>query len=329
MYTDISVWMAALFILGGLAALAWSSDRFVVGAAALARNLGVSPFVVGMVIVGFGTSAPELLVSTFSGLAGHTNLSLGNAYGSCVFNIAGILGVAALVRPLVVKPTIRTVAVPLLLGITAVSSLLLRDGVLSRADAFGLLAAFAVILPVYCKVDKAGGREPDAAEAAPLSTPRALLWTVVGLVVMVGASHLLVWGSVDFAHALGVSDLIIGLTIVAIGTSVPELASAIAAARRNESELVLGNIVGSNIFNMLAVVGIAGAISPSADFSRYVVTRDLPILLAMTALIAVFGRSRAGRRAPGVVSRGEGAVWTAAFVAYMALTIWQEVFQHG
>ncbi len=329
MYSDISVWTAALFILGGLAALAWSSDRFVVGAAALARNLGVSPFVVGMVIVGFGTSAPELLVSTFSGLAGHTNLSLGNAYGSCVFNIAGILGIAALVRPLVVKPTIRSLAVPILLGITAVSSLLLRDGVLSRADAFGLLAAFAVILPVYCKVDKAGGGEPDDADDVPLSTPRAILWTVVGFVVMVGASHLLVWGSVDFAHALGVSDLIIGLTIVAIGTSVPELASAIAAARRNEAELVLGNIVGSNIFNMLAVVGIAGAISPSADFSRYVVTRDLPILLAMTALIAVFGRSRAGRRAPGVVSRGEGAVWTAAFVAYMALTIWQEVFQHG
>ena len=144
MYTDIPVGLAALFILGGLVALAWSSDRFVVGAAALAKNLGVSAFVVGMVVVGFGTSAPELLVSAFSGLSGHTNLSLGNAYGSCVFNIAGILGVAALVRPLVVKPTIRSIAVPILLGITAVSSLLLRDGVLSRGDALALLAAFAV-----------------------------------------------------------------------------------------------------------------------------------------------------------------------------------------
>ena len=284
MYTDIPVGLAALFILGGLVALAWSSDRFVVGAAALAKNLGVSAFVIGMVVVGFGTSAPELLVSAFSGLSGHTNLSLGNAYGSCVFNIAGILGVAALVRPLVVKPTIRSIAVPILLGITAVSSLLLRDGVLSRGDALALLAAFAVILPVYCKVDKAGGASEEN-DMPPLRTLPAVVRTVVGLVVMVGASHLLVWGSVDVAHALGVSDLVIGLTVVAIGTSVPELASAIAAARRNEAELVLGNIVGSNIFNTLAVVGIAGAISPSADFSRYVVTRDLPILLAVTILI--------------------------------------------
>ena len=328
MYTDIPVGLAALFILGGLVALAWSSDRFVVGAAALAKNLGVSAFVIGMVVVGFGTSAPELLVSAFSGLSGHTNLSLGNAYGSCVFNIAGILGVAALVRPLVVKPTIRSIAVPILLGITAVSSLLLRDGVLSRGDALALLVAFAVILPVYCKVDKAGGASEEN-DMPPLRTLPAVVWTVVGLVVMVGASHLLVWGSVDVAHALGVSDLVIGLTVVAIGTSVPELASAIAAARRNEAELVLGNIVGSNIFNTLAVVGIAGAISPSADFSRYVVTRDLPILLAMTILIYVFGRNRADRHANGVVTRGAGAVWTVAFAAYMALTIWQEVFHHG
>ena len=328
MYTDIPVGVAALFILGGLVALAWSSDRFVVGAAALAKDLGVSAFVIGMVVVGFGTSAPELLVSAFSGLSGHTNLSLGNAYGSCVFNIAGILGVAALVRPLVVKPTIRSIAVPILLGITAVSSLLLRDGVLSRGDALALLAAFAVILPVYCKVDKAGGSSEEN-DMPPLRTLPAVVWTVVGLVVMVGASHLLVWGSVDVAHALGVSDLVIGLTVVAIGTSVPELASAIAAARRNEAELVLGNIVGSNIFNTLAVVGIAGAISPSADFSRYVVTRDLPILLAVTILIYVFGRNRADRHANGVVTRGAGAVWTVVFAAYMALTIWQEVFQHG
>ena len=328
MYTDIPVGLAALFILGGLVALAWSSDRFVVGAAALAKNLGVSAFVIGMVVVGFGTSAPELLVSAFSGLSGHTNLSLGNAYGSCVFNIAGILGVAALVRPLVVKPTIRSIAVPILLGITAVSSLLLRDGVLSRGDALALLAAFAVILPVYCKVDKAGGASEEN-DMPPLRTLPAVVWTIVGLVVMVGASHLLVWGSVDVAHALGVSDLVIGLTVVAIGTSVPELASAIAAARRNEAELVLGNIVGSNIFNTLAVVGIAGAISPSADFSRYVVTRDLPILLAMTILIYVFGRNRADRHANGVVTRGAGTVWTVAFAAYMALTIWQEVFHHG
>ena len=328
MYTDIPFWLAVLFIVGGLAALAWSSDRFVMGAAALAKNLGVSAFVVGMVVVGFGTSAPELLVSTFSGLSGHTSLSLGNAYGSCIFNVAGILGVAALVSPLVVKPTIRTVAVPLLLGIAAISSLMLRDGELSRQDSFLLLAVFAVVMPLYCRFDRPGGVEAE--DSAPrIKALTAVVWTLVGLVTMVGASHLLVWGAVDVAHKLGVSDLVIGLTVVAIGTSLPELASAIAAARRRESELVLGNIVGSNLFNMLAVVGIAGAISPAADFSRYLVARDLPILFLMTVSIYVFGRNRRDRRASGVVTRGEGAIWTVAFAAYMALTIWQEVFQHG
>ena len=154
MYAEIPLFAALLLVAGGLAALAWSSDVFVAGAAALARSLGISAFVVGMVVVGFGTSAPELLVSTFSGLSGHTNLSLGNAYGSCIFNIIGILGVAALIRPLAVKPSIRKVAVPLLCAITAWALVMLRDGALSRAEALALLGVFAVAMPLYCRFDK-------------------------------------------------------------------------------------------------------------------------------------------------------------------------------
>ena len=324
MYPEIPFWAASLFILVGLVALAWSSDRFVLGAAALARNLGVSPFIVGMVVVGFGTSAPELLVSAFSGIAGHTNLSLGNAYGSCVFNIAGILGAAALVRPLVVKAAIRKFSVPLLFGVTVLTYFLIRDGVLSRMNAIALLVVFAVVMPLYCKMDKAGEAEGDS-DGNKIGTLAAVLWSLVGLSVMVGASHVLVWGSVDVARSLHVSDLLIGLTIVAIGTSVPELASAVAAARRNESELVLGNIVGSNLFNTLAVVGIAGTISPSADFSRFVVTRDIPALAIATVSIFLFGRRRADAPAGnGMVSRLGGAVWVLAYAAYMALTLFQE-----
>lgn len=321
MYPELPLWAASLLIVGGLLALAWSSDKFVLGAASLARNLGVSPFIVGMVIVGFGTSAPELLVSMFSGLSGHTNLSLGNAYGSCIFNIAGILGVAALVRPIAVKRQIRTIAVPLLLAVCGVSLFLLRDNALSRTNALTLLGIFAVVMPLYCKADKS---DNDSGDGATISTALAAVWTLVGLVTMVGASHVLVWGSVAVAQSFGVSDLMIGLTIVAIGTSIPELASAVAAARRGEPELVLGNIVGSNLFNTLAVVGIAGAISPSGGFSRYVMMRDLPVLTLMTMTIWFFGRANKNSDGKGRISRIEGLVWLLAFIAYTCVMIYQE-----
>lgn len=328
MYGDLPIWLSSLFILGGLVALAWSSDRFVTGAAALARLLGVSPFVVGMVVVGFGTSAPELLVSTFSGVSGHANLSLGNAYGSCFFNIVGILGVAALVRPFAVKPSVSYAAVPLLLALTGLTFCLLRDGALSRVDALVLLGLFAVVMPLYCLFDSSEADE--ALDGTPsLKIASAVFWTLAGLGVMVGASHILVWGCVDVARALGVSELLIGLTVVAIGTSLPELASAIAAARHDEPELVVGNIVGSNLFNMLAVVGIAGALSPTDSFSRYVLWRDLPLLALATLSIALFGFNRKFPRQAGKVTRAEGAVWAAAFFIYMTLTIIQEAFHHG
>ena len=323
MYTDIPIWLSSLFIIAGLVALAWSSDRFVAGAAALARSLGISEFVVGMVVVGFGTSAPELLVSTFSGISGHTNLSIGNAYGSCVFNIIGILGIAALIRPLVVKPTVSFIAVPLLSAITMLSWFMLRDGTLSRFNALTLLAIFAVVMPLYCKFDKPGS--DDTSDADSMTLAAAIFWTLVGLGVMVGASHILVWGAVDIARALGVGELLIGLTIVAIGTSIPELASAIAAARRREAELVLGNIIGSNLFNTLAVVGIAGSISPSQGFSQFVVLRDLPLLLAATLSIAIFGLNYRSPRENGIVARWQGLIWVLALVAYMSLTLYQEL----
>jgi len=327
MYHDIPLWLALLFIFGGLLALAWSSDRFVAGAASLARNLGVSPFIVGMVIVGFGTSAPELLVSMFAGLSDHTNLSLGNAYGSCVFNIAAILGVAALIRPLAVKPSVVFVSVPVLAAITVCSYMFLCDGVLSRANALVLLAAFAIIMPLYGKIDGKAAEEEEEYPQTPLLA--SILWTLIGLAAMVGASHILVWGAVDTARALGIDELLIGLTIVAVGTSIPELASAIAASRRNEADMVLGNIVGSNLFNMLAVVGIAGAISPADGFSPLVLKRDLPVLLGATLLLGLFGFNFKKPRSPGAITRLEGALWLTAFIFYMVLTVYQEAFANG
>ena len=344
MYTDIPFWASIVFMAFGLVALAWSSDTFVDGASSVAKALGISPFVIGMVIIGFGTSAPELCVSVMSGLSNHSNLSLGNAYGSCVFNIAAILGIASLIRPLAVKPATAYIAGPALAAISAGAIFALRDGVCSRVEALAMLAVFALLLPLYCWFDqKTSGVAPVADEpvkgraptARMLADPRyrrvgrlriVVAWVklAVGLVVLIGSSHMLVWGAVDFARAVGVSDLMIGLTIIAAGTSLPELASAIASARRGEHEFVLGNIVGSNLFNTLAVVGLACVISPVEKFSPYVLTRDLPLVTFLSLSILLFGVNRRHLRWPGVIKRRHAIVWLVIFVAYTVVMFFQE-----
>ena len=337
MYTDIPFWLSLVFMVGGLAALAWSSDVFVDGAAAVAKLLGISPFIIGMVIIGFGTSAPELCVSTMSGLSGHANLSLGNAYGSCIFNVAVILGVAVLIFPLVVKPSVTFIAGPGLALISLFSMWVLWDGVCSRTEAAILLAAFLVILPLYCWYDqKTKDQSADSAAQSDDRPADRSIWLplvklVVGLGVLIGSSHFLVWGSVDFAKFCGVSDLVIGLTIVAAGTSLPELASAVASARRGEHEFVLGNIIGSNLFNTLAVVGLATVISPLVPgpngepaFSHYVLTRDLPLMTALSLSIMFFGINWKHPKWPGAIQWKEATAWLLVFVGYTVLMFWQE-----
>ena len=321
---------------GGLAALAWSSDLFVDGAATVAKALGISPFIIGMVIIGFGTSAPELCVSTMSGISGHANLSLGNAYGSCIFNIAIILGVATLIFPLVVKPSVTFIAGPGLTLISLFSLIMLKDGSCSRVEAIILLAAFLVILPLYCWYDQKTKDQPEEEVKAEAKVEQKnilvpIVKLVVGLGVLIGSSHFLVWGAVDFAKFCGVSDLVIGLTIVAAGTSLPELASAVASARRGEHEFVLGNIVGSNLFNTLAVVGLATCISPLVPgpngepaFSHYVLTRDLPLMMALSLSIMFFGINWKHPKWPGAIQRKEATAWVLVFVAYTLLMFYQE-----
>ena len=329
MYSDIPLWLSIVMIIGGLVALAWSSGVFVDGAAQVAKALGISPFVVGMVVIGFGTSAPELCVSALSGLSGHANLSLGNAYGSCIFNVAVILGVSAFICPLVARPSATLVAGPGLVAISLFSMFVLRDGRCTRLDAGILLAAFLVLLPLYCWYDqRTKGTASESAAPSPETgkkgLPLAVVKVLAGLAVLVGSSHILVWGSVDLAKTLGVSDLMIGLTIIAAGTSLPELASAIASARRGEHEFVLGNIIGSNLFNMLAVVGLACVISPVDEFSPYVLRRDLPLNALLSLSILVFGLNFRSPRDPGRIRRREAAVWLLVFVGYTVLMFLQE-----
>ena len=338
MQLQLPLWLSIAFVILGLVALAWSSDVFVDGASSLAKILGISPFIVGMVVIGFGTSAPELCVSVMSGVSGHSNLSLGNAYGSCIFNIAVIIGISALIMPIAVRPRVAFVAAPGLFLITVFSMWLLGDGNCSRANAAFLLAVFAVVMPLYCWFD-AKSSSPEAKEggaAKPVGGAwRSAFRALFGLVVLVGASHLLVEGAVGCAKALGVSDLVIGLTVVAAGTSLPELASAVASARRGEHEFVLGNIIGSNLFNMLAVVGLAAVISPVLPtldasgaavpaFSRYVLVRDLPMTAVLSLSILVFGANWRRPRAPGSIGRKAAAAWLVASLGYAVVMFLQE-----
>lgn len=325
MYPDIPAALAIALILGGLWVVKTSADVFIDGAVAVARIIRLPPFVVGMVIVGFGTSAPELCVSVLSGIGGKPDLSLGNAYGSCICNIALILGVSALVSPLAVSRKTRMFSVPALLAITLLSWFLAvwGDG-FSRADAFISLGVFAVGLPLYCFLHRtpqtSSADSGDALPRAGRPLLAASLKLLAGLAFLVGASHLLVWGAVDVARSLGVSELLIGLTILAVGTSLPELASSIVASRRREHDIVLGNIIGSNFFNTLAVVGIAGAITPFSEFSPFISVREMPVLLALTVSIAVIPAVSGGR-----VGRVWGAIWVAAYAAYIATMAYQEL----
>lgn len=323
MYPDIPIWLACIFTAGGLWLLKVSAEIFIDGSAATAARLGISPFVTGMVVVGFGTSAPELCVSALSGIGGKSDLSLGNAYGSCICNIALILGVAALIRPLRVSRTVRFFAVPALVAISVLSCCLVSLGNgFSRSDAFVCIGVFAVLLPLYCKFNSssrapAPGEGKDPA-AKTISAAKGVAMLLGGLVLLAGSSHILVWGAVDLALAMGVSELLVGLTILAVGTSLPELASAIVSARRGEDDMVLGNIIGSNLFNTLAVVGVAGAISPFSKISPYILSRDMPAMIALSVSIALFAlrKGRAGRLA--------GAIWLISYAVYVAAMIMQE-----
>ncbi|MAX55833.1 MAG: calcium/sodium antiporter [Alcanivoracaceae bacterium] len=313
--------LAIAAVIGGLILLVWSADKFVEGAAGTAAHAGMPPLLIGMLIVGFGTSAPEMVVSALAALEGNPSLALGNAYGSNISNIALILGVVAVISPIAVNSAILKKELPILAVITLIAGYQLIDGNITRTDAWILIALLAVLMgwSIYAamsgKGDVLGGEvETDLADH-PLPLKKALFWLVVGLILLVASSRLLVWGAVFIAQSLGVSDLIIGLTIVAIGTSLPELASSIAAVKKNEHDIAFGNVLGSNLFNTLGVVGIAGAISPMA-VEPGVLQRDWSLMMALTLALFVMGFGLWGRK--GQITRSNGVGLLVVYVAYMA-----------
>lgn len=321
----------------GLGVLVWSADKFVDGAVGVAKFCGMSTLLIGMVIVGFGTSAPEMVVSAISAMQDAPELALGNAYGSNIANIALILGVTAIISPVIVVRKALVRDLPVLIAVTAVAIIQAVDCSISRLDGVVVLLVFAGvttfnIVSELRQKKGAPAEEPAAAESGEsekLSLGKSILWLVLGLALLVASSRALVWGAVEIARALGVSDLLIGLTIVAVGTSLPELASSIAAARKGENDLAIGNIIGSNLFNTLLVVGIAAMIAPMHSFSASILSRDLPVMVVLTVLLLLFGlpvrKSRVGAdgKRIGRINRLEGTVFLVAYVGYIGVLIAQ------
>lgn len=282
------------------------------------------PLLIGLTIVGFGTSAPEILVSAMAAIQGNTGLAVGNAIGSNIANIALILGTTALIAPLMVKSDMLRREYPLLLAVSVGTFVLLIDDDLGRIDGVLLLIALALTMLALIRIgQKRRDHDPLAEEIeaeipSDLSNLKATVWFVVGLVTLIASSRMLVWGAVEIATALGVSDLLIGLTIVAIGTSLPELAASVMSAIKKEHDLAIGNIVGSNIWNLLAVLGVPGLLAPGG-IPAEVAERDMLVMLALTLALFIMGR---GTQTHGIINRTEGGLLLVCFIAYQSWLIW-------
>ncbi|MCL1038589.1 calcium/sodium antiporter [Shewanella corallii] len=311
-----------IFLLAtGLALLVWSADKFVYGAAAFARNLGLPPMLIGLTIVAMGSSAPEMFVAGTAAMNGMTDTAIGNVLGSNVANITLILGVTALLGSISVSSQTLMREIPLMLAATVLAGYLIHDGFLSRNDGLLLLAVFFSVMGYLIwhalNNKQRDPLETEADDEVPKDVPtrNAVFWVLVGIVLLPFSADLMVDGAVGIAKAFGLSDLIIGLTIIAVGTSLPELAACVAGVLKKEDDLAIGNIVGSNLFNILAVLAIPGLIAPAAIDSQ-ASTRDFYMVLASSSALAILVLTTGRKRE---LQRWHGALLLVSFVAYQIL----------
>jgi len=313
--------LAATAVVVGIVLLVWGADRFVDGAASVARNLRVPPMVIGLTIVSLGTSLPEMIVSAMAALNGNRDLGIGNVLGSNIANIGLVLGITALITPLAVKSMTLRREMPMLFGVTFLAAVLMADGTLSFIDGVVLAVGLVLLLIWVTRIGLRDRHDPlveNFAGSIPdqMSTTQSLMWFVIGLVLLIISSRMVVWGAVQIAHYFGISDLVIGLTVVAIGTSLPELVASIASALKNEVDLAIGNVIGSNMFNILAVLSMPALIHPGR-FAPQALSRDFPMMLGFTIALYVvsFGLHKAG----GTINRLEGGLLGAGFAGYLYL----------
>ncbi len=309
----------SIYIIVGFALLVWGADRFISGASATARNFGVSPIIIGLTIVGFGTSAPEMVVSAVASLKGNSGIALGNAIGSNIANISLVLGIAALIMPLEVSSATLKREYPALIIITFGTLFLLLDNLLGRVDGFILMFSLIMLTLWMAWLGvKKGSTDPLETEFAAeipsdMSNTKAISWLAIGMIILPASSQLLVTGASDIARIFEVSDTVIGLTIIAIGTSLPELAVVVSSVIKKEHELAIGNVIGSNMFNILGVLGIAGMLQPLA-VPNLILIRDYAVMLVLTLLLIAMSY---GFKGPGKISRLSGLILVTSYLVYM------------
>lgn len=313
---------AVILLVIGLALLVWSADKLVYGSAAFAKNMGISPLVIGMTILAMGSSAPEMMVSATAALEGKTDTAIGNVLGSNIANIALILGITAMVKPLSIGSTILRRELPLMMAVTIIAGILMWDNYLGFNEGLLLIALFAAFILAMLKISQ-NEKASQSATPDPLieqqesdipdgvSNPKALLWVAIGLVLLPIAADMLVDNAVIIAKHFGMSDLVIGLTIIAIGTSLPELAASLAGVLKGEDDMAVGNIIGSNVFNILAVMGIPAILHPS-ELNADAMSRDFWVMLGLSVLLVFMALGKSRR-----ISRGEGAILFICFLSYM------------
>ena len=317
------MWFLVLALGLGFVTLVWSAEKFLSGAASTATHLGIPKLLIGLTVVSVGTSAPEILVAITATLEGTPLLAVGNAIGSNIANIGLVLGIAALVAPLPFSKTVLNAELPWLLGATVLALILLFDLRLTILDGVFLLTGLGLIVWRLVKNQKTAGADvsesiqEELEELQQMTRGQAIFWLITGLLVLLVSAEVLVWAASRIAIALGVSELIIGLTIVAIGTSLPELVATVGAAIKGHSDIAIGNVVGSNIMNILAVLAIPGLIG-GTTIENVALWRDCGMMLALTVMLALFAYSVGSLK---VITRFEGAVLLLAWGGYNILLI--------
>lgn len=322
-----------IILLIALVVLVWSADKFVLGASSLAKNIGVSPMIIGLTIVAMGSSAPEMMVAAAASFQGNPDTAIGNAIGSNITNIALVLGLTALIKPLVVSSSTIKQELPLLLILTILAYWMLSDDFFSFSESLILMLSFfcfisILLIKALSQRNNNNLDDPMIIEAEyeipeATSTLKSILWLVAGITLLVSSAHFLVDSAIFIAKAYGISDLVIGLTVIAFGTSLPELAASIASVMKKEDDLAMGNIIGSNIFNILAVLPFAGLIAPG-EINPEASFRDAPVMIAITALLFLLCFSR--KSGYFRLTRAKGALLLVSFIAYQILLFSQTTF---
>lgn len=327
MFFSVILPLITLFL--GLALLVWSSDIFIDSAASVAQHLNIAPLIIGVVVLGFGTSAPEMLVAILASLDNSPGLAIGNVVGSNIANIGLILGITAIVSPIVIKSSLLKREFPILLVISVIGILLMLDKDLDALDGYILIILLMVVMAWMIHANRnINPTDPlsnetleELKEHPKMGLSKSWVLLITGLIILIISAKMMVWGAVEIAYFFQVPDMIIGLTIIAIGTSLPELAAAISAARKGEADLMIGNIIGSNLFNLLAVMSMPALIAPSL-IENTTLLIDYPIMLALTVAMLLVALPHKGR---AVITKFEGSLLVISFISYMLLLYFRAI----